>query len=73
MVTILLELSLGSELVVECINYTFKASERVLRERIEPMIRGSFKAGNAQQRSRHEHKPYIVLELAEMQESVGGS
>ena len=62
-----MELSPGSELVVEGASYIFKALEGVLRERIEQMISGSFEAG----RERPTEKvivsiDHLVLELAEM-------
>jgi len=75
MVTILLELSPGSELVIEGINYIFKHLEGVLGERIEPIISGSLET----RRERSTEKVvvsinrYLFLQLAEMQESVGGS
>jgi len=68
MVTILLELPPGSELVVEGTNYIFKTLEEVLWERIQSMISSSLEAG----RERPTEKVimsinrHLVLELAEM-------
>jgi len=68
MVTILLELSSRSELIVKGISYIFKTSEGVLRERIEPMISGSLKAGRERptQEVVMSIDCYLVLKLAKM-------
>jgi len=69
MVTILLELSPESELVVEGVSYIFKASEVVLQERIEPMISGSFETGREHPTEKEvvmSIDRHLVLELAKI-------
>ena len=69
MVTILLELSPGSKLVVKGVSYIFKASEGVIREGIEPIISGSLEAGRECQTEKElivSIEGHLVLELVEM-------
>ena len=76
MVNVLQKFSPKSELVVEGVGHIFKASEGVLRERIEPIIGGSLEYESEHPIEKEvivNVNRYLVLTLAEMSDKVGGS